>query len=560
MKLYDVTIAGLLLPSVLSAQALPVDRDSAWFKPALVVDQAPVCAGILQAEQDAFFSTARTANRERPGFKLIRGMYEDPVADPQVEVIPDSFGQLKLTLPGQQRLVVYFHNNGGCGGGCETEQVMVADKVFDPTPSRGHDLPATPLAAGWTLYKSADGEFYAFGYPEGNLQVYRVAPSLRTEMICEVKLQPSDTDFVADPVRTAWRSLQMFQSTLSAMSQGAGECGTLRAHWTRQRKAAEAVKQALYRPWGGSTWQRSPDELMSSSDSWSQGDGAIEVHLHQWAMSGVAEHRAFDQYRQQYGETAVELSRFYQQTFDWSEDRANDGANRALQGILDRAFAFSSSYDRFGAGQALRQAILERRSLDEIDQLYQVHAREAKPPDLHGEASRYDSVLNAAVEYPEALQYLLARGLDPNAGNGFGKTPLMYAAQYDQLESARLLLKAGALPNLATHPPEDTCFYTLSSSGVTALHYAVRYASVPLIRLLVATGAATSSKARRDDSKPEEFPLDWLETYTERPRTAAELAELRELLRVPDDKGRALSNQRLVKIRDQILGALQPHR
>src|SRR5690606_35380685 len=120
------------------------------------------------------------------------------------------------------------------------------------------------------------------------------------------------------------------------------------------------------------------------------------------------------------------------------------------------AFAFSSSFDRFGRGQPLRQAILERRPIEEIDELYQAQAREAEPPDSFQEASQYDSVLNAAIGYPEALQYLLGRGLDPNVTNGFGKTPLMYAAQHDQLESARILLRAGADPNAATYPPEDT--------------------------------------------------------------------------------------------------------
>ncbi len=538
MKLFGVMTAAVLLPGALSAQELAFDRDAAWFKPALLLNEASVCADLLQVEQDAFFTTASKADHERPGFKLIRKMYEEAVPDPRVEIIPDSLGQLKLTRPGEQPVIVYFHNNGGCGGGCETEQVMVSDKVFDPLPSRGHDLPATPLAPGWTLYKSEDGAFYALGYPEANLQVYRVMPA-RAEMICEVKLQPSDTDKNDEAVRSASRSLERFLMSLAAMSQGAGECGTLRAHWRRQRRAAEAAEQALYRPWGSETWQRGLDELNSDADSWSEGGESIDFHLGKWAMSGVAELRAFDRYWRQYELTVMELRKFYQRKFGWSEDQADDGAVLALQGILERAFAFSSSYDRFGGGQALRQAILERRTLEDIDELYEAYEREAETLGMSEEDSLYDSLLNVAIEYPEALQYLLDRGLDPNAGNDFGKTPLMYAAQYDQLESARRLLEAGANPNLSTHLPQDTCFYTLRSSGVTALHYAVRYASVPLIRLLVAEGAATSSKAYHDRLGREGHPIDWLETFTERSRTAEELAPLRELLRVPDDKGQA---------------------
>jgi hypothetical protein len=526
-----------LLPSVICAQALPIDRDSAWFKPSLVVDQVAVCADILRVEQDAFFSTARAANHERPGFKLIRKMYGDPVADPQVEVVPDSFGQLILTLPSQQRVVVYFHNGGGCGGACENEQVLVADKVFDPLPSRGHDLAATPFAAGWTLFKSADGEFYALGYPESNLQAYRITPSLRTELACEVKMRPGDADR-DEAVNSALKSLQEFMTALAAMSQGAGHCGTLNAHQTRSNRASGAAWQTLYRPWGSRTWEHSPEGIINNSDSWSQTADAPDFHLYKWALSGVGEHRAFNRYRQQFGRTAADLSKFYQQKFGWSETQSDDAAARALLGVLDRGFAFSSGFDRFGREQALRQAILERESLEEIGELYRAHVRGAKPVDPYREASQYDSVLNAAIEYPEALKYLLAQGLDPNVTNGFGKTPLMYAAQYDQLESARILLEAGADPNAATFLPEDTCFYTLRSSGVTALHYAVRYSSVPLIQLLVANGAATFSKALRYESNPAEYPLDWIATYTERPRNAADRAALEELLRVPNDKER----------------------
>lgn len=553
MKMFGVIAGGLLLPGVLGAQALSVNRDSAWFKPALVVNSAPVCVDLLGVEQHAFFSMATAANHERAGFKLIRRMYEEVVTDPQVEIVPDSFGQLLLTLPEQQRAVVYFHNNGGCGGACETEQVMVADKAFDPLPSRGHDLPATPRAAGWTLFKSAEGEFYALGYPEGNLQAYRIASSSRTEIACEVQLQPRDPASSDDSsVREAWATGEKFLSALGAMSQGAGTCGSLNANWTRRRRAVEAMHQALYRPWASNSLQRLAEEL-GDADSWSQGQEAIDHNLLKWSLSGVAEHRAFNEYRQQLGRTTSGLSRFYQEKFGWSETQAGDAASRVLQGVLDRAFAFSSSFDRFGGGQALRQAILERRPLSEIDELHQVQRRDAKPPDPFAEASQYDSVLNAAIEYPEALQYLLEQGLDPNVTNGFGKTPLMYAAQYDQIESARILLRADADPNAATYPPEDTCFYTLASSGVTALHYAARYASAPLIQLLVANGAATSSKALRDYSSPEEYPLDWLNNFTgvtqakepihsvippERNSkiTSAELPALQELLRVTGDE------------------------
>lgn len=123
----------------------------------------------------------------------------------------------------------------------------------------------------------------------------------------------------------------------------------------------------------------------------------------------------------------------------------------------------------------------------------------------------YDSLLVAAIGYPEALRYLLEQGLDPNQQNEFGKTPLMYAAQNNQLESVALLLSKKADPNLSTIIPQDTCNYTLSKSGMRALHYAVRYASPEVIKLLIENGAdpiVTTSE------KEGGYPIDWLHKYT----------------------------------------------
>jgi tetratricopeptide (TPR) repeat protein len=85
----------------------------------------------------------------------------------------------------------------------------------------------------------------------------------------------------------------------------------------------------------------------------------------------------------------------------------------------------------------------------------------------------------------------------------------MYAAQYDQLESARLLLERGADPNAITLTPSDSCFYTLKTTSVTPLHYAVRYASRPVIELLIANGAVPHIAAE----PAHEFPFDWLRRY-----------------------------------------------
>ena len=127
-----------------------------------------------------------------------------------------------------------------------------------------------------------------------------------------------------------------------------------------------------------------------------------------------------------------------------------------------------------------------------------------------------ESILNIAINYPEALGYLVQYGISPDRQNDFGKTPLMYAAQYNQVESAKLLLAHGANVNASTVRPSDTCYYTLSTFNMTPLHYAVRYASPELIELLLDNGAQPFIKAKNARQYPEaeETPLDWLRRYT----------------------------------------------
>jgi tetratricopeptide (TPR) repeat protein len=70
----------------------------------------------------------------------------------------------------------------------------------------------------------------------------------------------------------------------------------------------------------------------------------------------------------------------------------------------------------------------------------------------------------------------------------------MYAAQFNMLGSAKTLLRHGAATELTTIASGDTCYYTIRTKNVSALHYAVRYSSKDFIKLLLDAGAPTYIK------------------------------------------------------------------
>lgn len=80
------------------------------------------------------------------------------------------------------------------------------------------------------------------------------------------------------------------------------------------------------------------------------------------------------------------------------------------------------------------------------------------------------------------IEFLLAKGANPNLADGEGSTPLMIATQLRFAEGAQILLDRGAAVDKA------------NSSGETPLIRAVHLNDLPMIRLLVSKGANPNRK------------------------------------------------------------------
>ncbi|HEV8389763.1 MAG TPA: ankyrin repeat domain-containing protein, partial [Dongiaceae bacterium] len=82
----------------------------------------------------------------------------------------------------------------------------------------------------------------------------------------------------------------------------------------------------------------------------------------------------------------------------------------------------------------------------------------------------------------------LKNGADVNARGNFGKTALMYAVQFNLLDTAALLLERGADVNAKTTDTSD-CWSGINISDRTALMYAAENADRTMVDLLLENGA-----------------------------------------------------------------------
>ena len=180
-----------------------------------------------------------------------------------------------------------------------------------------------------------------------------------------------------------------------------------------------------------------------------------------------------------------------------SQQDAATAARRALFEVVWGADCGQSSPPR-----TLRRLLIDRAPIEELRAFLKAgahhRASDSAPFRLCGRTMD-DPLMHIAVGYPASLPVLweLARDLpdrqaeeadvvlDPNAPNFFRKTPLMSAAQADQVESARWLLEHGAQVNAETFAPSQQ----LKHDGRTALMYAAQRGSLGMIQLLLHAGA-----------------------------------------------------------------------
>lgn len=137
----------------------------------------------------------------------------------------------------------------------------------------------------------------------------------------------------------------------------------------------------------------------------------------------------------------------------------------------------------------LKLALLDKKDLKVIDFLINYGA---------SINSGYESALFYALDYYDALVYLLDNGANVNYKNSFGKTPIFYAIETQDLKTIKLLISRGANLNQQLIDNEEQikinlpyyisiCEYIHPS--ITLFIHAANYDNVEILKLLVENGA-----------------------------------------------------------------------
>ena len=495
--------------------------NQSWFEPELMENNSPFCEKALTNARKAFFDTDFT-NRYTPHNDdvLIEGAYSTPKVD-------------LVSIKGST-VYVRIMVTRGCGGACEGAQVVATKTPIENT-TYTDDLDNSLIAKmppgtspDETLFiKTEEENYYAITINESIL-VHQLQPDASFSKACEIKIAPSEENYANNETATQLKSAsERLGNALQPIMGSYGSCGSSAAGWRNKMLLEKLLKNLSVRPW-------------ASTKSWIKPTNTYD-YLEKWSAQGIHQFNSYKIFKAERDSIIPIITKQYTQLFGWSEKDAEKTAKSAIDNLIAATVGQANPTEQ-KERQQIARALLENADLSTIKS-FATNLKTLNPAYTDGYGEYYDPLIVAAIANPEALQYLLDQGLNPNEPNPFDKTPLMYAAQYNQLKSASILLDHGADPNAKTIIPEDTCQYTLSKSGMRALHYAVRYSSPELIKLLLDRGAdpmVTTSE------KTGGYPFDWLKKYTAptEPEVnlnipAAEIATLEKLLALPSPEEKA---------------------
>ncbi|WP_435274051.1 ankyrin repeat domain-containing protein [Psychrobium sp. nBUS_13] len=491
-----------------------INSKTAWSEPQLVLDNDISCAALLTDAKLKFYSKASWQTN-----------YSSANTIPILNWKKLGGTELEELNAYDKNLFLTHFNHTRCGGACDRTQALVS-KLPLSTTSRAElsEMAKTAppaMSYEYTLALSNEKVPYLFVVGQyasylNNLYVYRLTPDIKWEAACQINLHITTPSFNKEhSYFSAQKSVADLYRSILNISLGVGRCGGRKFEGHLESNLSNALELVLTRPWGVNNY--------SNTNNYT----TIIQKLEEWALVGTSEQQALLSFKHQLERTQKELSMFFKQANNWTVSQSNTTAKHALESAITHGFRFNqnpffSSHEEV----ALRHAILNRRPLAEIQKIDLSKVRK-------GHNQYNDSVINVAVSYPKALDFLLHSGFDPNVKNEFAKTPIMYAAQGNNVESVKLLIDAGAQVNTGTIIPWDKCSHNLETANITPLHYAVRYADKAVIKLLIANNASIYTNVEAGYRKTKEPPIDWLSKFDNKQLSVKDKLQVEKLLKIP---------------------------
>jgi len=229
--------------------------------------------------------------------------------------------------------------------------------------------------------------------------------------------------------------------------------------------------------------------------------------LEAWAMESYPNYKYFSEvinYGIGFNKAVDKLTQHYIKTFKIDKNKARQYARYVMTPRAANSLPVNK--------ETLRYKILSGVSVQEIKAW--VENKKIKGEEFEEPATPHlsDEILMVSIHRPDVLKMLIeicpnneeklnciGLNTDINAGNAFGKTALMYAAQYGFMESVKILLAAGADIDAQTDKGnlqneycwEDIC---IANGERTALMYAVQEGNLEIAKYLVEKGADITLK------------------------------------------------------------------
>ena len=545
-----LTSLNLPPPNVMAEESLgKYWRELPW-QPHAIVDDDPVCAAFVQRQEDAFRSN--DIARMPSGVSVVpwKGIYGSQIPELFLE---NQTGQLIF----HQYVITDVDNDGDYDillwrdywpNYITSEEQFFYFEDFSSLPSDLSDIHArdvasidanfanflprridTPAGQVWfephTSYEEASLSVLASGDLTLILQsgTSNDAPAIAVSLfqgidsprlVCVVLTDiGADNPLYIDKLPEVAGLLSTLESTDSrgCHSRNLGS-------WPLQRYE-DVLRLASSRPW------------LLDSDMVDSEFRETTVHLVQWAEGSVSTWRSLKALNVAASEAEDALAGHYTAQFHIDPNLAERWARRTVEAVINAAFSWDSALslpddiervplDMANAMSMAMEPVLSRSVLpttgfsDPIDADSRLDLRinalllrgdpegelpgllALTPPLRTGD----EPVLHYAVGHPDSIRLLLDHGVSVDATNTFGKTALMYAAQYADTRSVQILLDAGAEANRVTIRLQS-CPYLINTAR-TALDYALQSGSQEVIDLLREHGALTAEELGQMEQQP----------------------------------------------------------